>query len=85
MAASFLLQLRGLWGGGQKKVYVLRHTCSCCPYPGVYSFPFLFLLAFHRSAFLTRHHFGDLECEASSFVPLSGPSGEKAVLVEPRR
>lgn len=39
----------------------------------------LFLLAFHSSAFLTRHLLGDLECEATNSVPLSGPSGEKAV------
>lgn len=53
----------------QKRVYVLRHTHIQSPEPrlrsGVYNLPFLCLLASRRSAFLTRSHFGDLECEAA--------------------
>lgn len=59
------------------ETHVLALPESCLR-PGVLQVP-LSLLAFHRSAFLTRHHLADLECEATNSGPLSGPSAEKAV------
>lgn len=53
--------------GKQERVYVLRHMLL--PLQNLASILEFTssLLASHRSAFLTRYHFGDLECEATNF------------------
>lgn len=62
------------------RVCVLEHTYSCCPsrtLPPSWGLqvplPAPPTPAFHGTTLLTRHHFGDLKCEAADSVPFSGP------------